>query len=929
MNIKPWHENAIPHEDVSAGRYQQAEFAADLAQVMHGKADAEYQDPIEFFSRTYLTEGMGRLLVSTIQRVTGKGGEPVVKLKTSFGGGKTHTMLALYHLFGGIDPKRLHGMSELLDKTASPKIPKCRIAVLVGTALDPSKPHKSSYLRKGNIRTLWGEMAVQIGGKDKAEEAYILVKDADEKGVAPGSDTMVELFDRYGPCIVLIDELVAYSRNIYHVHNTPAGSFDSNMTFVQNLTEAARRSKNSLVVASIPESNIEIGGEGGLAALERLEHTFGRLESVWQPVGQLESFEIVRRRVFSRIASEKDRDEVCSAYHRLYREQSQDFPTKCKEREYLERLKAAYPVHPEFFDRLYEDWATLEKFQRTRGVLRLMAAVVHELWTKNDQSSLIMPCSLPLYSPKVRDELTRYLGDPWGIIVDKDVDGDQSEPSRIDRDNPRIGSAMAARRVARTIFLGSAPSVRQQNVRGVEETRIRLGVAQPGENLAVFTDALGRLTDKLTYLYHDNKRYWYDTRPNLRRTVEDRAVQWDQHDVEAELIRRLQRLNDRHSFTAVHVTSEPSDIPDEQEARLVVLGPRDVHRRDTEMPAQSRAQQILDSKGTGPRIYKNTLMFLAPDAHAVQNCMQEIRRYLAWNSVIADEEKLALDAAQEKQAREQSKKSNDTVDARIVEAYCWLIVPHQEISPEEGPKSIEWQTSRLSGSQGGPIARASQKAVKDQQLITQWSPMLLKMELDRLLWKDVDSISIKRLWDYMTTYLYLPRLKDESVLVETIHSGLKSGDFFAYANGQNGAGRYMGLAYREDTSLFTPDGTNLLVKPEIAVKQIESEMKVPPTKPPKITEAVAISGQEPKQTMLQKLTRFHGSVTLNPERVARDAGEVASSVIAHLVSIPDSEVQVHMEIEAKIPGGAPEKTVRTVTENAKTLKFKDHGFEEG
>src|SRR2546426_8737955 len=168
MSLKPWREVAIPHADVSAGRYQQAEFAADLAQVLQGHADVEYHDPNEFFARTLVTQGMRSLLVIALQRVAGRGGEPVVKLKTSFGGGKTHTMLALYHFLGGAKTRNLKGVPELLREAKGEKGPKCRIAVLVGSALDPTKPRKNPHL-KSTIRTLWGEMAAQIGGHDGAE----------------------------------------------------------------------------------------------------------------------------------------------------------------------------------------------------------------------------------------------------------------------------------------------------------------------------------------------------------------------------------------------------------------------------------------------------------------------------------------------------------------------------------------------------------------------------------------------------------------------------------------------------------------------------------------------------------------------------------------------------------------------------------------
>ena len=174
-------------------------------------------------------------------------------------------------------------------------------------------------------------------------------------------------------------------------------------------------------------------------------------------------------------------------------------------------------------------------------------------------------------------------------------------------------------------------------------------------------------------------------------------MQWDPVDIENELIARLQRLRERHDFRAVHVTSNPSDIPDEQEARLVILGPADVHRSGGEYPARAKAQEILDSKGTGPRLYKNMLIFLAPDDSGMRSCLQSIRLFKAWRSVLDDEEQLGLDAVQRRQAKDDLEKADRTVDAQIGEAYCWVHVPHQEVSAEEGPKEIQWEIARLSG----------------------------------------------------------------------------------------------------------------------------------------------------------------------------------------------------------------------------------------
>ena len=220
-----------------------------------------------------------------------------------------------------------------------------------------------------------------------------------------------------------------------------------------------------------------------------------------------EGFEIVRRRLFEPLVEKSHfvaRDSVARSFFDLYRTQHQEFPPECRDSDYENRLKAAYPIHPEVFDRLYTDWSTLVRFQRTRGVLRLMAAVIHSLWEKGDRNPLIMPSNIPIDDPRVRDELTRYLPDQWKPIIEKDVDGSNALPLRIDGKVPNLGKFAATRRVA--IYLGSAPTSSAAN-RGIEDRHIKLGCVMPGEAPAVFGDALRRLSAAATFLYQDGPRY--------------------------------------------------------------------------------------------------------------------------------------------------------------------------------------------------------------------------------------------------------------------------------------------------------------------------------------------------------------------------------------------------------------------------------------
>lgn len=946
QGLKPWREIATPHPDVASGKYRMAEFAADLFQVITGKAEPEYRDPVEFFRRTYLTEGLIRLLSQAWARLASAGGDPVVELQTNFGGGKTHSMLALYHLFGGqIKPQDVPGLENLVPerlKGGDVDLPIASRAVLVGTQLSPAEVRRKP---DGiDIHTLWGEMAWQIGNAmGKASEAYALVAEEDRRGVSPGSEKLATLLETFRPVLVLVDEWVAYARQLYGKDDLPGGSFDANMTFAQALTEAAKAVPDAMVVAAIPQSDIEIGGEGGKAALERIRNVFGRVEAVWKPASATESFEIVRRRLFLPVTDYVGRDAVCRAFAEMYQVNRAEFPSECREADYEKRLVSAYPIHPELFDRLYEDWSTLERFQRTRGVLRMMAAIVHELWERQDGSLLIMPGTVPMDTTDVRFEVTRYLPEGWGAVVDKDIDGSLSLPLGIDRDNPNLGRYSACRRVARTIFIGSAPSAGAQRVHGIEEVRIKLGCVQPGESPAVFGDALRRLSEELTYLYSDATRYWFDTRPTITRIASDRAAQYERKPeiAEDEIIRRVKEFvkRDRGDFAGVHaIPGNSGDVPDETSCRLVILSPYHAHRsRSEESKAIDAAREILEHRGNSSRLYRNMLVFLAAEAERLGELEQAVRNWLAWTSIKQDEEQLNLDASQKRQVEKQIHNYEETINARLLETYCHLIVPTQE-----GTNPIEWSVSRL---QGGDnlVTRVAKKLKNEQQLITEWSPALLRMELDRWLWKDTNHIRIKQLWEYMTQYLYLSRLRDEEVLISTIRSGVGSliwGDYFAYASAVKEDGTYIGLVAGSIPAV-TLDQESVLVKPDAAKRQREAEAKrqeIPslypgggqaPSKETKESGAWVTTPSPVDSKKEVVLHRFHGTVELDSTRLGRDAGKISDEVLTHLTSLVGARAKIILEIDVEIPNGIPEDKVRIINENCNTLKFKSHGFEEG
>jgi hypothetical protein len=926
-NLKPWREVVMPHRDVATGQYQQAEFAADLHQVWRDEAEDEYGKPDEFFRRTFLTDGLRDLLLNAARRLRGEGGDPVVQLQTNFGGGKTHSLIALYHLATGDEPAKLPGVEQMLADAGIGAPPEARRAVLVGQMIDPGSTHPKP---DGTVvQTLWGELAWQLGGS----EGYAIVETADKARTNPG-DALNRLLAAYAPCLILIDEWVGYARQLYGRNDLPAGTFDTQMTFAQAISDAAKNTRNAMLVVSIPASDIEVGGEAGKEALDRLSNVIFRQEASWKPASAEEGFEIVRRRLFDEVPAEvaRERDAVVNGFGDLYQKHAGEFPLDAREGSYRRRLESAYPVHPELFDQLFNNWSTLEKFQRTRGVLRLMAAVIHELWDREDSGLLIMPASVPLDAPRVQAELTRYLDDGWTPVIEADVDGPNALPRQLDAENPNLKRFSATRRVARTVYMGSAPTLNQTN-KGIDDRSIKLGCVQPGESPATFGDALRRLATKATYLVEDHGQYWYSLGQTIGRTAVDRAQsRYLEEHADEEITQRLRAIRERGAFAGVHwVPRGPAEVPDEMEARLVVLGPDHPHASGTEVtPARSMVETILNERASGPRVYRNMLVFVAPDKARLEELREAARSFLAWKSILDEHEELNLDAQQRRHADTQRKHFDEATEQRIDETFIWLITPRQD----PGSAEIEWEQTRVSGGEPIPL-RVSKKLKVEEGLITEYAGARLRMDLDRIpLWEG-EHVGVKELFSYYAQYPYLSRLRDSRVLASAIENGVSSlnweQDTFAYADAwDDEASRYVGLVAGGHANVLVDDAS-VVVKPEAARRQLD-EATAPRAEPTPTGGPTPPAGPgQPSSTpspAAKLVRRFYGVKSLDPQRVSRDADQIANEVVKHLVALVDADVEIKIEISAEVVSGVPDDVVRTVTENAKTLKFEQHGFEE-
>jgi len=954
--LRPWREVIVPHDDVAAGRYDLAEFAADLHQVAtraEGTA-AEYADPVEFYRRTYLTEGLSQLLVEAAKRLSGTGGVPVVDLQTTFGGGKTHTLIALWHLCSGLALEAFpQELQDLLRGAGIGELPVVSRAALVGTKIAPGQPARK---QDGTVvSTLWGELAWQLMGKD----GYALVEGADQSGTSPGA-ALADLFAACSPCLVLVDEWVAYARQLYGSEGRlPGGSFEAHISFAQALTEAARATPGALLVVSLPasvnpdaqgepgsgSSSIELGGPGGAEALRRLRAVMGRIESSWRPASVEEGFEIVRRRLFQPLDPGRlaDRDATARAFGDYYRTQAAEFPNECRAPDYERRLRAAYPVHPELFDRLYRDWSSLERFQRTRGVLRLMAQVIGSLWRSGDLSPLVLPGSVPLDDAAVATELARNLDDSWKSVIDTDVDGPGSTPDQLDALFQNLGRYRAAHKAARTVFLGSAPSVHSPH-RGVVASRVRLGCAAPGEAVATYADALARLSDKSAYLYLDGERYWYGLTQSVSRVARERAerlLAGDPAELDQMIGKAVQGQRDRGGLAGVHVAPQSSaDVDDDDRARLVVLSPGQAYvPKSDDSPALSAARDILEHRGTSQRHYRNMVVFLAVDQRRLEDLRQGAAEALAWRWVADEAAGLDLGGQQEAQAKKKAEEAGQTLVRRLGEAYTWALVPVQ-LEPT-GPVSFD--PVRVEGS-GDLAARTGRRLGEKGHLNSVYAPSVLrKVVLEgplSTLWER-GHISVAELWDALARYPYLPRLKDRDVLSRSVETGPAGfawqAEGFALADGYDeGSGRYLGLILGPGGGASV-SGTTMLLRPELAMAQVEADRTAAGAGAGADTGAgtlvrptLVLGGTPTTRTTVtepERPKRFHGSVVLRSERLNLEFGRVVQEVVQRLADA-GSNVEVTVEVSATSREGFDKPAVRTVTENARTLHFRDLGFED-
>ena len=935
--LKPWRDVIQPHPDVISGDITNSTFAADLQRVADSKAATdEYTSPIGFFNRSFITPGLQSLLVNTLKRINGNGGEPVVQMKTGFGGGKTHSLIALYHLVNSstelaelaTDPSDNTGkiLKQVFDQAGvKPEATaRAKVAVLSGTVRSATESTRSED-GDNPLNTLWGYMANDLGGND----AYDFVRVAAEQWRSPGGQELDNLFNSVGPCVVLMDELVAYARVL-------SDEQDANFyTFLQALTESAARQRNIAIVVTVPDAADAMGGDKGIAAAAKIGKVLGRIESISAPLETHEAFEVVRRRLFEDSDIDGDAlEQTANRFGRMYSNSRDEYPAHASAPEYVERIKSCYPIHPEIFDRLFEDWSAIHSFQRTRGVLRLIAIVIKRLYERSDDP-LIMPANLRFDEADLSQELIKLLNGNWEPAINE-IDGVNSRAEAVDHAVPRyrrFGDG-AAKRVARTIMLGSVPASQSgHTLTGITEDHIRLGTTQPGEGISVYNEARGRLTRDLYHLHTRHDRYYIHATPNLLKVHQDEVERIPTEDRDTRIRLFIHEALPRRIVDDVAVVSCPEntyDVRDDDQVKLVVLHP-DHHlpsRRSEANTAEAFALEVLHNCGDNPRIRRNTVTFLAAKRDSVMDLRREIANLMAWEQLANSPANGALSRAQRNDARRHVTQSTQSVEDLLVSGYCEVIAPVQL-----DPRKAEFRMHPISvrNRAEGDIARNAISILLEKEELV---PEFGFRQFDAMLKQhfridDCDHVDIGEIWNRLSEQVYMPRLVNRGVLETAVSLAVKELDYHI-ADGFNEDTGYVGLA--NSSTVF--DRPRLLVRGE-AVRiwsDLLRERDRKPGKPsgqPKtidvkmseegnidvgvVTENPTVENSEPKLTTVRASKTWSGQ-----EAVNGDYNQVRDHIVKVVQSSGDN-LTVTIMIEGNNSEGFDRLVANTISENGDQL----------
>ena len=678
--LTAWYNNVLPQYDIRTGNLDESIFAANIEEVATGVAPMVYQDIVSFFDRTYVTDGIKELVRRVVQALNGTESQNrVISLQTGFGGGKTHALITLYHVVKDSRSFRtLQAAQTMLAPEDMPQFSNAHVAVFTQNTVDVSDGHQTG---DGiTTHTLWGELAWQLGGR----EAFEQMRQADEQMIAPSSHTLQPIIEQAAPALILIDELADYCVRADGKRVGGGTLFSQTNSFMQTLTEVVSRVPQTMLICTLPASAREVASdEIGQMVLSSLETRVVRVGSSVKPVDDEEVYEVVRRRLFDKVKSTAVVEQVARKYKEMYHNVRLQIPPEADRVAYAERIRKAYPFHPELIEILRSRWGSDSRFQRTRGVLRLLASIVKDLWNRRQSligtQALIQTSDVLLENlPTLQSQITSLMGSQWDSVMHADVIGTGSNANKIDEENSdnNIGRFHLGASVATTVLFASIGSSSQQM--GMTSKQLKLCLLKPDAFQHIDVDStLNKLENIVHYMYRSaiggEPTYWFQAKPNINILVNQARGDVKPNEVNAEILRMMK--NALQGVSSMKVLVDPTgDVPEQKQLTIIVLHPEHAKASGVNIQGQTARliKQIAQQRGGQQRIYRNTILFLMCSELGRATLSMKLREYLACERIL-QEYGLQLDVEQRKDVVERKRQAETAAKEQLIHAYSTVV----------------------------------------------------------------------------------------------------------------------------------------------------------------------------------------------------------------------------------------------------------------
>ncbi len=778
--LVPWNRVVTPHIDIVQGQLSMDTYAANLGKVVQGDNSVRpvYRDAHAFFEATYLTTELRRILMDVLAVLAGRSGDRVLQLRTPFGGGKTHTLLSLYHL-----ARSRHLLGDISDLSDLPDPGQVRLAVISGVdigAADTSNPHTS------HRRTLWGELAWQIGGP----EGYGQVAEQDRLGVAPGGDVLARLLGD-APTLLLLDEVLLYVENAMGVVVGESTLGRQTIAFLQRLTEVVAASPRAVMVYSLQASEQEAGGN--LELLGILGKLVQRINAIREPVSGDEVLRVVQRRLFANLGDENHHEQVASAYAEVYRGFLMAGGTSAQVAQQQadqlrSRIAQSYPFHPALIDLMRERWGSLPSYQRTRGALQFLATAIHALWAGNVQTQpLLGPGDVPLADGQVRATFLAQVGEQtqYDAVLQADLLGPHAGARTVDdllvQESPHLQAYLPGTRIATAALLYSFGGKSQQEY-GVYEHELLSVCLAPGLNRNILQTALHDLNERLLYLHRRELRYRFETQPNLNKMIIDENQRRSGEEIEERFRIECSKAigNERG---AIVWPNDTQDVRDRlSEFQIVYLSPSWLDTHSDRERQERGMQHYIEQYGNGPRNYHNGLALAAPDRRMVDAARNAVRLILTLELVQSQSTQRQLSPQQQAELVERKRNAENELKGAISQLYPVVYTPQN--SEQRGQTYVLDALTVQSYSSAPQLHTRIKEALRNRVVwdSVQPSKIAAQTQLNEQQPLERQYYAVTALVSCFFSYYSFAHIWDEKVVRQAIVVGIKNRTFAYAAN---------------------------------------------------------------------------------------------------------------------------------------------------